>query len=55
MKFIKSVIQEMHDVTWPNAHQLRKDASSVIGLSVFFVAFFVLVDWLVQLFLALFQ
>ncbi|GAB5051930.1 preprotein translocase subunit SecE [Pediococcus ethanolidurans] len=55
MKFIKSVIQEMHDVTWPNGRQLRKDASSVIGLSVFFVGFFALVDWLVQIFLGLFQ
>ncbi|GEL14603.1 preprotein translocase subunit SecE [Pediococcus cellicola] len=55
MKFIKSVIHEMHEVTWPNGRQLRKDSSSVIGLSVFFVAFFALVDWLVQLFLGLFQ
>ncbi|MBF7120832.1 preprotein translocase subunit SecE [Pediococcus pentosaceus] len=53
-RFFKSIGQEMREVDWPNFKQLRKDSSTVISTSVFFMAFLALADWLIQLFLKLF-
>lgn len=47
-KFIKSVNAEMHKVVWPTAKENRRDTSTVISLTVFFILFFALVDWLLH-------
>lgn len=46
--FLKSVREEMHRVVWPTAKENRRDTSIVISLTLFFVLFFALVDWLIQ-------
>ena len=54
MKFIKSVFQTMRETTWLNAKETRRDTTTVIVLSLAFVAFFAVVDYLVQLGLSTF-
>lgn len=54
MKFIKSVIQEMKLVTWPNAAETRRDTSTVIITSILFAAYFALADWIILLVLKAF-
>ncbi|AEV94772.1 preprotein translocase subunit SecE [Pediococcus claussenii] len=53
-RFFRSVGTEMKNVDWPNGRQLRRDSTTVIGTSLFFIVFLAIVDWLVQLFLKLF-
>ncbi|KIS03254.1 preprotein translocase subunit SecE [Paucilactobacillus wasatchensis] len=47
-RFFKSVIQEMKLVVWPTARENRRDTTVVVSLTVFFVLFFALFDWLIQ-------
>ncbi|WP_407891838.1 preprotein translocase subunit SecE [Lacticaseibacillus sp. N501-2] len=47
MKFIKSVIQEMKAVTWPNATETRRDTSTVVGTSILFAIYFALADFVI--------
>lgn len=54
MKFIKSVFQTMRDTTWLNAKETRRDTTTVITMSIAFVVFFAVVDYLVQLGLSTF-
>ncbi len=51
MKFIKSVIQEMKAVTWPNARETRRDTSTVIMTSLLFAIYFAVADWIILLIL----
>ncbi|KRN59590.1 preprotein translocase subunit SecE [Limosilactobacillus secaliphilus] len=46
--FLKSVKTEMHRVVWPTAKENRRDTSIVISLTIFFVIFFALIDWIIQ-------
>lgn len=48
MKFIKSVIAEMKNVTWPTKQQLRKDTLVVIETSLIFAAMFWVMDTAIQ-------
>ncbi|WP_318767103.1 preprotein translocase subunit SecE [Lactiplantibacillus carotarum] len=52
-RFFGSVGQEMKKVTWPTWKENRRDSWTVISTSLFFVAFFALFDWLIQLLLKL--
>ncbi|GAK48141.1 preprotein translocase subunit SecE [Secundilactobacillus oryzae JCM 18671] len=47
-RFLGSVVQEMKNVSWPNAKQTRRDTSAVVTTSVLFAIFFAIVDYLVQ-------
>lgn len=47
-RFLKSVIQEMHKVVWPTLRENRRDTAVVISLTIFFVIFFALADWVIQ-------
>ncbi|MBW1605998.1 preprotein translocase subunit SecE [Lactobacillus sp. Sy-1] len=53
INFLKSVVQEMKIVVWPNAKQTREDTSTVLGVAVLFSIFFAVVDSLVQILLKL--
>lgn len=48
MKFLKSVIQTMKDTTWENGHELLRDTTTVVVMSIFFSVFFAIVDFVVQ-------
>ncbi|MGX7329884.1 preprotein translocase subunit SecE [Enterococcus bulliens] len=48
MKFIRSVIHEMKNVTWPSGKQLRKDTIVVIETSLIFAVLFFLMDTAIQ-------
>jgi preprotein translocase subunit SecE len=41
-------------VVWPTARENRRDTTIVISLTLFFVLFFALFDWLIQSFMKLF-
>lgn len=47
-KFIKSVKDEMKQVSWPSAKQLRKDVIVVIETSLLFALYFAVVDFVVE-------
>ncbi|EEU30196.1 MAG TPA: preprotein translocase subunit SecE [Candidatus Limosilactobacillus merdigallinarum] len=47
-RFLKSVVQEMHKVVWPTWKENRRDTGVVISLTIFFVIFFALADWIIQ-------
>ncbi|KRK70406.1 preprotein translocase subunit SecE [Lacticaseibacillus nasuensis] len=51
MKFIKSVFQIMHEVTWPTAKETRRDTTTVIITSLLFAVYFALADWVIVLLL----
>lgn len=53
-KFIKSVRDEMKNVTWPTGKRLRKDVSIVIQTTVLFSIFFGVVDFGIQFIIGLF-
>ena len=53
-RFIKSVNHEMKLVVWPTARENRRGTTIVISLTHFFVLFFALFDWLIQLLMKLF-
>lgn len=47
-RFFKSVAHEMKLVVWPTARENRRDTTIVLSLTIFFVLFFALFDWLIQ-------
>ena len=47
-RFLKSVVQEMQNVVWPTWKENRRDTGVVISLTIFFVIFFALADWIIQ-------
>lgn len=47
-KFIKSVKDEMKQVSWPSGKQLRKDVIVVIETSLLFALYFAVVDFVVE-------
>ena len=49
MKFFKSVAQTMKETTWLNAKETRRDTTTVVIMSILFVAFFAVIDYLIQL------
>ncbi len=48
MKFLKSVKDEIKQVTWPNRKQLRKDTLVVIETSILFGLMFYVMDTAIQ-------
>ena len=50
-KFFGQVGHEMKKVTWPTWRDNRRDSWTVVSTSLFFVAFFALFDWIIQLLL----
>lgn len=48
MNFIRSVKEEMKEVSWPSKKQLRKDTLVVIETSIIFTALFFVMDTLIQ-------
>ncbi|WP_086312065.1 preprotein translocase, SecE subunit [Enterococcus sp. 7F3_DIV0205] len=48
MKFLRSVKDEMKQVTWPSKKQLRKDTLVVIETSIIFAALFFVMDTVIQ-------
>lgn len=46
IKFFKSVVQEMKEVTWPTAKQNRHDTGIVITSSILFAAYLGALDWI---------
>ncbi|PIO82984.1 preprotein translocase subunit SecE [Loigolactobacillus backii] len=51
--FFGDVGREMKAVSWPTRKELRHDTGTVVGMTVFFAAFFAIVDnglqWLLNL------
>ena len=47
MKFFKSVAKTMKDTTWETGRELSRDTTTVVVMSLFFIAFFALVDYVV--------
>lgn len=54
MKFLKSVVDEMKQVTWPTGKELTKNISTVIVTVFLFAVFFAVVDFGVNELLNLF-
>lgn len=54
MKFLKSVREEMKNVTWPTGKRLRKDVSTVIQTAILFAIFFGVVDFGITYLVSLF-
>lgn len=48
MKFLRSVKEEMKQVSWPSKKQLRKDTLVVIETSILFAALFFVMDTVIQ-------
>jgi preprotein translocase subunit SecE len=48
VNFLKNVVKEMKVVTWPNAHETRRDTSTVLGTSIIMAIFLGCIDWIVQ-------
>ncbi len=48
MKFLKSVVAEMKNVTWPTRKELRKDTLVVIETSIIFGLMFWVMDTVIQ-------
>ncbi|HJA73727.1 MAG TPA: preprotein translocase subunit SecE [Candidatus Limosilactobacillus faecipullorum] len=49
IKFSKNVAKEMHRIVWPTAKENRRDTAVVLSITIFFVLFFALFDWLIQM------
>ncbi|CUS26757.1 hypothetical protein FC70_GL000259 [Paucilactobacillus oligofermentans DSM 15707 = LMG 22743] len=47
-RFFKNVGKEMKLVVWPTVKENRRDTIVVVSLSLFFVLFFALFDWLIE-------
>lgn len=54
-RFIKSVVKEMHLVVWPTFKENRRDTGIVLSITIFFVIYFALFDWLIQQFMVWFS
>lgn len=50
-RYLKSVKHEMTIVRWPTFQENTRNTAIVIGLTVFFVAFLALSDWLIRMFM----
>lgn len=50
VRYFKSVKNEMTIVRWPTFQENTRNTAIVIGLTMFFVAFFALGDWLIRMF-----
>ena len=50
VRYLKSVKHEMTIVRWPTFKENTRNTTIVIGLTVFFVGFFALGDWLIRMF-----
>ena len=48
MKFLKNVVEEMKNVSWPSKKQLRKDTFVVIQTTIIFALMFFVMDTLIQ-------
>ncbi|KRM10991.1 preprotein translocase subunit SecE [Paucilactobacillus suebicus] len=48
IRFFKSVGKEMKLVVWPTAKENRRDTTVVLSLTIFFILFFALFDWLIE-------
>ncbi|MDO4903426.1 MAG: preprotein translocase subunit SecE [Limosilactobacillus sp.] len=53
-RFLKSVKHEMKLVVWPTAKENRRDTTIVLSLTIFFILFFALFDWLIRMMVGLF-
>ena len=51
VRYIKNVKHEMTIVRWPTFKENTRNTTIVIGLTVFFVGFFALSDWLIRMFM----
>ena len=51
VRYIKNVNYEMTIVRWPTLKENTRNTTIVIGLTVFFVAFLALSDWLIRMFM----
>ena len=47
-RFFKNVGKEMKLVVWPTARENRRDTTIVLSLTIFFILFFALFDWIIQ-------
>ncbi|KRM60429.1 hypothetical protein FC26_GL000517 [Paucilactobacillus vaccinostercus DSM 20634] len=47
-RFFKNVGKEMKLVVWPTARENRRDTTIVLSLTIFFILFFALFDWLIE-------
>lgn len=52
-KFVKNVNAEMYKVVWPTAKETRRDTTTVVSLTIFFIIFFAIIDWLLHQFMLL--
>lgn len=48
MRYLRSVFAELKNITWLTAAQTRRDAATVIFVSLFFALFLGLVDMIFQ-------
>lgn len=48
VRFLRTVNDEMKQVSWPSTKQTRKDTTSVVGMAISFAIFLGAVDWAVQ-------
>ena len=48
MKFLKNVVEEMKNVSWPSKKQLRKDTFVVVQTTIIFALMFFVMDTLIQ-------
>lgn len=48
IRFFKGVGKEMKLVVWPTAKENRRDTTVVLSLTIFFILFFALFDWLIE-------
>lgn len=51
VRYLKNVKYEMTIVRWPTFKENTRNTTIVIGLTVFFVAFLALSDWLIRMFM----
>ncbi|QLL70628.1 preprotein translocase subunit SecE [Lactobacillus sp. 3B(2020)] len=49
IQFSKNVVKEMHRIVWPTAKENRRDTAVVLSITIFFILFFALFDWLIQM------
>ncbi|WP_370717875.1 preprotein translocase subunit SecE [Limosilactobacillus equigenerosi] len=48
IRFIKSVGHEMRLVVWPTRKENARDTRVVLSITIFFMLFFALFDWLIK-------
>lgn len=50
VRYLKNVKYEMTIICWPTFQENTRNTTIVIGLTMFFVGFFALGDWLIRMF-----